>query len=67
MKSTHRKKEMYMANVKVLRWVPNATYIALTGGFTLGVTQILGFALGVTKIFTFSDTNKFCVAVEYRL
>ena len=33
-----KKKEMYMANAKILRSVPNATYIPLTrvGGFALG-------------------------------
>ena len=31
MKSTPTKNEMYMANMKILRWGPNATYIPLTG------------------------------------
>ena len=33
-----KKKEMYIANVKILRWGPNATYIPVTrvGCFALG-------------------------------
>ena len=30
MKSTQKKKEMYMANARILRLGPNATYIPLT-------------------------------------
>ena len=36
-----------MANAKILRWVPNATYIPMT---VVRVTQILWLALGVTQI-----------------
>ena len=55
MKSTQKKHEMYMANAKVLRLVPNATYIQLTCvGVSCLVTQILGLASGV---FAFLDTN----------
>ena len=46
-----------MVNAKILCWGPNATYIPLTGGFVLGITQILGLASGVMQIFTFLDTN----------
>ena len=51
---------MYMANAKILRLVPNATYIPLThvGGFALGdanVSQHVGiFALGDAKVLSFA-------------
>ena len=50
---------MYMANVRILRWGPNANLYStdLRWGFTLGVTQILVFTLEVTQIFRFLDTN----------
>ena len=52
MKSTQK---MYMANTKVLRLVPNTTYIPLTCvGASRWVTKILGLASGV---FAFLDTN----------
>ena len=43
---------MYMANVKILRLVHNATYIPLTcvGGFALGDAKVLPFALGDAKV-----------------
>ena len=55
----HKQHEIYMANARILRWVPNPTYIppARVGGLVLGVMQILGFALGVTQILAFLDTN----------
>ena len=48
-----------MANAKILRSGPNATYIplAFAFGFCVGVTQILCFALGVMQILAFLDTN----------
>ena len=47
--------EIYMVNAKILRLVPNATYIPLTCVWvSRWVTQILGLASGV---FAFLDTN----------
>ena len=59
MKSTQKKKEMYMANARILRLGPNTTYIPLTrvGILHWGVMQILVFALGGTQILVFLDTN----------
>ena len=49
---------MYIANAKVLRWGPNATYILLTRvGGRVGVTQILGLVLGELQILAILDTN----------
>ena len=44
----HKKHEMYMANAKVLCWVPNATYIPLTGvGDGVGGKAKFRFGVGV--------------------
>ena len=64
-----------MANVKILRLVPNATYIPLTGvgGFALGdvnnlrhPTQNSSVAWGALPNAN-PRSQVFCVAVEYRL
>ena len=41
-----------MANAKILRWGPKATYIPLTrvGIFALGDPKVLSFALGDAKV-----------------
>ena len=55
----HKQHEIYMANARILRWGPNATYIppARVLGLALGVMQILAFALGIMQIIAFLDTN----------
>ena len=69
-----KKHEMYMANTKVLRLVPNTTYIPLTrvGGFAspnardtnmlvlfaLGNAKVLSLVLGDAKVFFFLFSQK---------
>ena len=60
---------MYTANAKILRLVPNATYIPLTGigGFALGDTKDLGHQTQKIPTCWYPQRQVFCVAVEYRL
>ena len=74
----HKKHEMYMTNAKVLRLVPNTTYIPLThiGGFALGNTykicvpnardtiMLVFFALGNAKVLSFAlgDAKRVCLS-----
>ena len=48
-----------MANAKILRWGPNATYnpLARVGDLCWGNANFSCFLLGVTQILAFLDTN----------
>ena len=56
MKSTHKKKEMYFANVKILRWDPMRPIFQLLA-LGVGIGGNANFSVRFVQILAFLDTK----------